>query len=639
MKSNDEGYFKVLFKWTASLMADRSCFDYLQQIQNKFVMDQQSKSLCFLSATFITKIMKVIQNYILNTIGNIIIEQSDGKYSIQIDTTTDRATVQQCSVVVRYVNKCLEVKERLLMFLPVQNSKGSTLFDFLKKNLTEIGLDINKMIASSTDGASSMTSSIRGLTGLLMQLNPAHIFTWCACHRFNLVLEDSFKENIHINELIKSLNSFSSFIRFSPNRMNDWKKIVGHLAENFKDINKRLRPAQTNATRWWSKFRAVNHVVNTESSLLAFLISLSNLNELKQKSKWSKKQKIQITNLQQQWLSKSGATNIGILYGVNAILERMHKTLDELQSSAQPYCNMLGTISSCHAYLQTILKDENGELTNLVKNSKCFIQKAISRLKIDSVQCLLNKRFNESQLIISPKQEQVIRKQLEEYLKSLIREVQDRFIEDFETNKVFYKELSLFNPQNIIQIDENSEISLDYLCAYNNMNKVVVISELKKFGPAFKSFLIDIKATEVCGDFENTSFDTQTKSNDVLNFDENLENGEDDENHTQCTIEWKFLKDFFAIEANREKFKNINDLYQYILTLPCSQVECERSFSTLDNIKTSHRTLLSDNILQTYMLIKSSWDLLSDQQIPKLIDLVGNLNSHIKKRLIDKSEA
>lgn len=243
------------------MRADRTCFKYLEKLNKERCERSKSNSLCFLSFKFIEKVLDALRQYILQAINNTINNECDGKYSIQIDTTTDRSTLQKCSVVVRYVNKRLEVNERILIFLPVLSSKGVTLFEFLEKNLKTIGLNIRNIIASCTDGAKSMTSEICGFSGLLMKIIPNHVFTWCACHRFNLVMEDSFKGNSQVQKLIASLSRFGGFIRASPKRMNNWKDIICHLSNRFKDINKRMRPAQSNATRWWSKYRAVDHVM------------------------------------------------------------------------------------------------------------------------------------------------------------------------------------------------------------------------------------------------------------------------------------------------------------------------------------------------------------------------------------------
>lgn len=637
MKSTDEGYFKALFKWTASMRADRSCFEYLEKLNKERCEHAKSNALCFLSFKFIEKVLDALRQYILQGINNTINNECDGKYSIQIDTTTDRSTLQQCSVIVRYVSKRLEIKERILMFLPVLSSKGVTLFEFLEQNLKKIGLNIRNIIASCTDGAKSMTSEICGFSGLLMNIIPTHVFTWCACHRFNLVIEDSFKGNRQVQKLIASLSTFGGFIRASPKRMNNWKDIICHLSNKFKDINKRMRPAQSNTTRWWSKYRAVDHVMKTESCLIAFLISLSNLNALQNKSNWTQNQKNHISELNSFWLSNSSAINVGILFAAHRILGRMHQTMIDLETSAQPFCNMLPCISSCHQYLNSLFNDENNQLTELISQSRDFADNVIDRLRNESVQALFIEATDGSHLLMSENHEREIRKQVQRFLKSLSENVEYRFMKDFRDNEIFYKEISLFIPSNVIQINEASEISLHYLCTYyNDLDKQITETELKKFGPQFKIFLNNKKDRRANAEASFPYHDYETDNvDDTAEEVENDGDGCDDEYIPRniCT-EWKILKEFFSDEKHRQMFQNVNKLYQYILTLPGTQVECERSFSILKNVKTSTRTSMSDSTLETYMMVKYSSDLLPEHVIPQLVDIVGYRSSHLRKKLI-----
>jgi len=49
------------------------------------------------------------------------------------------------------------------------------------------------------------------------------------------------------------------------------------------------------------------------------------------------------------------------------------------------------------------------------------------------------------------------------------------------------------------------------------------------------------------------------------------------------------------------------------LTLPCTQVTCERTFSKLKNIKTKLRSLISQDIMETLLLINIERDFIVDK--------------------------
>jgi len=62
-------------------------------------------------------------------------------------------------------------------------------------------------------------------------------------------------------------------------------------------------------------------------------------------------------------------------------------------------------------------------------------------------------------------------------------------------------------------------------------------------------------------------------------------------------------------------FNNIYYAYKFVLTLPCTQVTCKRTFSKLKNIKTKLRSLISQDIMETLLLINIERDLTVDKDI------------------------
>lgn len=62
-------------------------------------------------------------------------------------------------------------------------------------------------------------------------------------------------------------------------------------------------------------------------------------------------------------------------------------------------------------------------------------------------------------------------------------------------------------------------------------------------------------------------------------------------------------------------FNNIYYAYKFVLTLPCTQVTCERTFSKLKNIKTKLRSLISQDIMETLLLINIERDFIVDKDM------------------------
>lgn len=119
-----------------------------------------------------------------------------------------------------------------------------------------MGLKVENIVASCTDGATNMTSEVVGVSGLLQKRNPQHIFSWCVCHRYNLMVEDSIGKNIDINEMIVALNDFAVLIHGSSKRLLIWSEIVIRLHKIFRDINIQMKSARVGQIRWWLFRRA-----------------------------------------------------------------------------------------------------------------------------------------------------------------------------------------------------------------------------------------------------------------------------------------------------------------------------------------------------------------------------------------------
>ena len=64
--------------------------------------------------------------------------------------------------------------------------------------------------------------------------------------------------------------------------------------------------------------------------------------------------------------------------------------------------------------------------------------------------------------------------------------------------------------------------------------------------------------------------------------------------------------------------------YKYLLTLPISQVSCERSFSKLKFIKSRLRSTLSGNKLEAFMLINCEQDITANLSEGQIIDGLAN---------------
>ncbi|CAH1099630.1 unnamed protein product [Psylliodes chrysocephalus] len=107
--------------------------------------------ITFLSKTTVNKIITIIGIEIKLRVTNEL--KKAGNCSVQIDSTV----VEQCSIIVRYIDSEGKVKEGLLDIVPVEISTGMALKTKLINVLNNLDLDETKIIGCSFDGAANMS--------------------------------------------------------------------------------------------------------------------------------------------------------------------------------------------------------------------------------------------------------------------------------------------------------------------------------------------------------------------------------------------------------------------------------------------------------------------------------------------------
>lgn len=99
--------------------------------------------------------------------------QEAGMFSVQIDTTQDITSQDQCSVILRYVTDV--VNGRLIAVVKCEKSTGQYFVDLLTEMMDKLKLDMAWCIGSATDGASNMQAPYKGFSSLLSSQSPNHM--------------------------------------------------------------------------------------------------------------------------------------------------------------------------------------------------------------------------------------------------------------------------------------------------------------------------------------------------------------------------------------------------------------------------------------------------------------------------------
>ncbi|RXN12350.1 SCAN domain-containing 3-like protein [Labeo rohita] len=146
-----------------------------------------------------------------------------GMFSIQIDTTQDLTSKDQCAVVLRYVTDV--VHEKLIAVIDCESSTGQYFVELVKQTLEKMDIDIKKCIGNATDEAANMQGQYKAdTTGVV----------------------------VASESLFSLLNDIAVFIRDSYKRLKLWE-------ENSEDKRHR-RLGVIGETRWWAKDEALRKV-------------------------------------------------------------------------------------------------------------------------------------------------------------------------------------------------------------------------------------------------------------------------------------------------------------------------------------------------------------------------------------------
>lgn len=85
----------------------------------------------------------------------------------------------------------ISFQESFLQFKELIGTTGKEIADSLVEALVQHGINVQQMIGQGYDGASNMSSSVKGVHGRIKEIVSTAEYFWCAAHRLNLVATDA----------------------------------------------------------------------------------------------------------------------------------------------------------------------------------------------------------------------------------------------------------------------------------------------------------------------------------------------------------------------------------------------------------------------------------------------------------------
>jgi hypothetical protein len=242
---------------------------------DKILEDHLNTAKC--NATYISKTTQndlieccgdVIKNKILNNV------HKSKLFSILADETTDNSISEQFSFCVRYfdTDKCT-VEEYFIGFTKVENVTGENLTDTILRLLKENNLDISLLRGQGYDGAANMSGAFKGVQSRILKLQPLALYTHCANHRLNLVLNKA-SSIPSIRNTVGIITNINNFLRESAIRTNYLSSKITELLPTQKAV----KAKKLCDTRWVERHDGILHFSEILPAIVSTLDDLSTSN-------------------------------------------------------------------------------------------------------------------------------------------------------------------------------------------------------------------------------------------------------------------------------------------------------------------------------------------------------------------------
>jgi len=187
-------------------------------------------------------------------------------FAISIDESTDRANHKKLIMYVDYLNN-YEKHTRFLsnMFIEKSTANAETITHLVLQELKSKGINLQKLIGISTDGASVMTGRHNGVVKRLRDEIPELIGVHCAAHRCSLAASQAAKFVPELQSYARTVSNIFYYFSNSALRSNKLREIQSLL--NMPT----LKYAEIHSVRWLSLDSAVRVIYRTYPALVIAL--------------------------------------------------------------------------------------------------------------------------------------------------------------------------------------------------------------------------------------------------------------------------------------------------------------------------------------------------------------------------------
>lgn len=524
----------------------------------------------YLSKTTCEQVIQLMGKKVEKT---ILDEIKKAKYfAISVDSTPDLSHVDQLTLIVRYVKENGKPIERFLKFIEMHDHGAEGMTTLILNTLDELGLNIQDCRGQSYDNAANMSGVYTGLQARVKAVNPLAHFVPCTAHSLNLVgvaAAGSCLEAVSYFGFLQSLYNFLSASTYRWNRLKLALPKGGTVVKTLSD------------TRWSARADAVKAVFAN------YMEIQTALNEISSDNKQNLETRVQAEALVSK-MSKIETALMTVIW--HAVLERFNATSMSLQqngidllSAVQLYKSLVDFIVSLRETFDDVEETakrfvthtEYKQDTSRKRKRKNFFDDGNSISPTDTVQLTAREQFRISSFYV--------------ILDSLTVELRKR-LEAYSNLHTLFGFLTEFRSMN----DEEVKA-----CASN----------LVKTYP---------------NDIDQAFVDEFSQFTSVAAEAVPLPQGSTDDDHTVASSSADTLR-FSELLNDRQglllsTFPNVGIVLRLYLTLPVSNCEGERSFSTLSRIKNHLRSSMCQDRLTALSLLSIESELMQSLDYNDIID-------------------
>lgn len=600
----------------------------------------------------VTFLSKSTFNKLINEIGGAIKKKivdevtASGVYSLMADGTQDITGHEQCSVVVRYINSVtFKVEERSIGLLRLTDASGEGYLEAIVPYLRKLGINPLLMISCSFDGAMSMRSDEVGLQGRLKQINEDLVYTWCYAHKLNLSVSSSVSCVLSAKNLFGLLQATHNFCSESYKRTIQWENV----AKELKGHKKLLKFENFGKTRWYSHDRSLRKIFKSynDTDIDVYVTLIKFLYNVKTGKSFDSKASFEASALLDSWTKME---TILTAFTFLRIFDQLGPTSKYFQTKG---LNMMAAVKMVQSAAEDI-KSDRDSFDELNDRAVGFVtavnKKIISETDMDvSVEEMIpitrTRRVKRRDGEIAS--DEPIVDALDKYRVNQYQVIYDTTYQSLterfsgESNELI-EEMSLFHPDSFEKVSRLKTLELPFLARVLKIESNLLAEELKHFSKNFSSL-------SIVTDIENmVLIEDEEEDEDVVDPDEDEEaegTDEDERDAEQKLHKCKTGKPcnkclaccfilLCKLNLHISTYTNLHRAYEYFMTLPCTEVACERAFSKLKIIKSRLRSALLQQHLDSLLLMYVERELTYELDIDEIVKSFARTSRELTRLLI-----